>query len=87
MRSIDKLVAGMTDISQLQKYVVRDSKGMKGHLNVTYNDVKENEEPKVQSEMVPCEEPPVKPGNEENSEKVDESLHEHPDDMKDSLWF
>ena len=40
MRSIDKLVAGMTDISQLQKDVVHDSKGMKGHLNLTYNDVK-----------------------------------------------
>ena len=45
MRSIDKLVVGTTDISQLQKDVVRDSKGKKGHLNVTYNDVKENEEP------------------------------------------
>ena len=86
MRSIDKLVAGMTHISQLQKDVVRDSKGKKGHLNVTYNDVKENKEPNVQSEVVPHEEPPVKPGNEENSEKVDESLHEHPDDMKDSLF-
>ena len=86
MRSIDKLVVGMTDISQLQKDVVRDSKGMKGHLNVTYNDVKENEEPNVQSEVVPHEEPPVKSGNEENSKKVDESLHEHPDDMKDSLF-
>ena len=40
MRSIDKLVAGTTDISQLQKDVVRDSKGMKGHLNLTYNDVR-----------------------------------------------
>ena len=48
MRSIDKLVAGTIDISQLQKDVVCDSKGMKGHLNLTYNDVKENEEPKVQ---------------------------------------
>ena len=47
MRSIDKLVAGTTDISQLQKDVVHDSKGMRGHLNVTYNDVKENEEPNV----------------------------------------
>ena len=86
MRSIDKLVAGMTDISQLQKDVVCDSKGMKGHLNVSYNDVKENEEPNVQSEVVPHEEPPVKPGNEENSEKVDEPLQERPDDMKDSLF-
>ena len=86
MRSIDKLVAGITDISQLQKDVVRDSKGMKGHLNVTYNDVKENEEPNVQSEVVPHEEPPGKSGNEENSEKVDESLHEPPDDMEDSLF-
>ena len=42
MRSIDKLVAGTTDISQSQKDVVRDSKGMKGHLNLTYNNVKEN---------------------------------------------
>ena len=82
MRSIDKLVAGMTDISQLQKDVVRDSKGMKGHLNLTYNDVKENEEPNVQSEVVTCEEPPVKPANGENSEKV----NEHPDDTKDSLF-
>ena len=72
MRSIDKLVAGTTDISQLQKDVVRDSKGMKGHLNLTYNDVKENEEPKVQSEVGTREEPPVKPANEENSDKVDE---------------
>ena len=80
MRSIDKLVAGTTDISQLQKDVVHDSKGMKGHLNVSYNDVKENEEPDVQSEVVPCEEPPVKPVHEDNSEKVDELLHEHPDD-------
>ena len=55
MRSIDKLVAGTTDISQLQKDVVHDSKGMKGHLNLTYNDVKENEEPNVQSEVVTCE--------------------------------
>ena len=45
---------------------------MKSHLNVTYNDVKENEEPNVQSEVVNHEEPPVKPANEENSEKVDE---------------
>ena len=82
MRSIDKLVAGMTDISQLQKDVVRDSKGMKGHLNLTYNDVKENEEPNVQSEVVTHEEPPVKPANGENSEKVDE----RPDDTKDSLF-
>ena len=82
MRSIDKLVAGMTDISQLQKDVVRDSKGMKGHLNLTYNDVKENEEPNVQSEVVTREEPPVKPANGENSEKVDE----RPDDTKDSLF-
>ena len=82
MRSIDKLVAGTTDISQLQKDVVRDSKGMKGHLNLTYNDVKENEEPNVQSEVVTREEPPVKPANGENSEKVDE----HPDDTKDSLF-
>ena len=82
MRSIDKLVAGTTDISQLQKDVVRDSKGMKGHLNLTYNDVKENEEPNVQSEVVTHEEPPVKPANRENSEKV----HEHPDDTKDSLF-
>ena len=82
MRSIDKLVAGTTDISQLQKDIVHDSKGMKGHLNVTYNDVKENEEPNVQSEVVTHEEPPVKPANEENSEKV----NEHPDDMKDSLF-
>ena len=82
MRSIDKLVAGTTDISQLQKDVVHDSKGMKGHLNLTYNDVKENEEPNVQSEVVTHEEPPVKPANGENSEKVDE----HPDDTKDSLF-
>ena len=82
MRSIDKLVAGTTDISQLQKDVVRDSKGMKGHLNLTYNDVKENEEPNVQSEVVTHEEPPVKPANGENSEKVDE----RPDDTKDSLF-
>ena len=82
MRSIDKLVAGTTDISQLQKDVVRDSKGMKGHLNLTYNDVKENEEPKVQSEVGTREEPPVKPANEENSDKVDE----RPDDTKDSLF-
>ena len=82
MRSIDKLVAGTTDISQLQKDVVCDSKGMKGHLNLTYNDVKENEEPNVQSEVVTCEEPPVKPANGENSEKV----NEHPDDTKDSLF-
>ena len=82
MRSIDKLVAGMTDTSQLQKDVVRDTKGMKGHLNVTYNDVKENEEPNVQSEVVTHEEPSVKPANEENSEKVDE----RPDDTKDSLF-
>ena len=72
MRSIDKLMAGTIDISQLQKDVVRDSKGMKGHLNLTYNDVKENEEPKVQSEVGTREEPPVKPANEENSDKVDE---------------
>ena len=82
MRSIDKLVAGMTDISQLQKDVVRDSKGMKGHLNVTYNDVKENEEANVQSEVGTHKEPPVKPAYEENSEKVDEHL----DDTKDSLF-
>ena len=82
MRSIDKLVAGMTDISQLQKDVVRDSKGMKGHLNLTYNDVKENEEPNVQSEVVTREEPPVKPANGENSEKV----YERPDDTKDSMF-
>ena len=55
---------------------------MKGHLNLTYNDVKENEEPNVQSEVVTREEPPVKPVNGENSEKV----NEHPDDMKDSLF-
>ena len=82
MRSIDKLVAGMTDISQLQKDVVHDSKGMKGHLNLTYNNVKENEEPNVQSEVVTYEEPPVKPANGENSKKVDERS----DDMKDSLF-
>ena len=82
MRSIDKLVAGTTDISQLQKDVVRDSKGMKGHLNLTYNDVKENEEPNVQSEVVTHEEPPLKPANGENSEKIDE----RPDDTKDSLF-
>ena len=83
MRSIDKLVAGMTDISQLQKDVVYDSKGMKGHLNLTYNDVKENEEPNVQSEVVTREEPPVKPANGEISEKVDG----HPDDVKDSCFL
>ena len=55
---------------------------MKGHLNLTYNDVKENEEPNVQSEVVTHEEPPVKPANGENSEKV----NEHPDDTKDSLF-
>ena len=86
MRSIDKLVAEMTVISQLQKDVVHDAKGMKGHLNVTYNDVKENEEPNVQCEVVPNEEPPVKPGNKENSKKVDEPFHECPDDTKDSLF-
>ena len=86
MRSIEKLVVGMTDISQLQKDVVRDSKGMKGHLNVTYNDVKENEEPNRQSAIAPYEDPPVKSGNEEDSQKVDESLQEQPDDMKDSLF-
>ena len=86
MRSIDKLVVGTTDISQLQKDVVRDSKGMKGHLNVTYNDVKENEEPNRQSAIAPNEDPPVKSGNEEDSQKVDESLQEQPDDMKDSLF-
>ena len=31
----------------IAKDVVQHSKGMKGHLNVTYNDVKENEEPNV----------------------------------------
>ena len=75
-------MAGTTDICQLQKDVVCDSKGMKGHLNLTYNDVKENEEPKVQSEVGTCEEPPVKPANEENSDKVDECQ----DDTKDSLF-
>ena len=55
---------------------------MKGHLNLTYNDVKENDEPNVQSEVVTHEEPPVKPANGDNSEKV----NEHPDDTKDSLF-
>ena len=86
MRSIDKLVAGTTDISQLQKDAVQFSKATKGHLNITYNDVKENEEPNVQSEVVPHEESAVKSGNEENNEKVDESLNECLDDMKDLLF-
>ena len=64
MRNIDKLVVGMTDISQLQKDVARDSKGIKVHLNVTYKDVKENEEPNRQSAIAPNEDPPLKSGNE-----------------------
>ena len=59
-----------------------DSIGMKGHLNLTYNDVKENEEPNVQSEVGTHQEPPVKPANEENSDKMDE----RPGDTKDSLF-
>ena len=80
MRNIDKLVVGTTDISQLQKDVVRDSKGIKVHLNVTYNDVKENEEPNGQSAIAPNEDPPLKSGNEQDIQKVDESLQEQPDD-------
>ena len=86
MRSIDKLVAGTTDILQLQKDVVLHAKGIKGHMNVSYNEVKENEEPKLQSEVVPHEDSPVKSVNDENNEKVDESLQEHPNDTKDSLF-
>ena len=86
MRNIDKLVVGTTDISQLQKDVARDSKGIKVHLNVTYNDVKENEEPNRQSAIAPNEDPPLKSGNEQDIQKVDESLQEQPDDTKDSLF-
>ena len=80
--SIEKLLVGTTDISQMQRDVVLQSKGVKSHMNVSYNDVKENEEPNLQSEVVPQEESPVKAGNEENNEEV----HEHPDDNKDSLF-
>ena len=40
IQSIQKFVAGTTDLKKLQEDVMLQSKSVKGHLNITFNEVK-----------------------------------------------
>ena len=86
MRSIHKFVAGTTDLKKLQEDVVLQSKSVKGHLNVTFNEVKVPNENIAKPEMCAAEKSPEKLSDQENQPPLDKSVEQAADDMKDSLF-
>ena len=86
MQSIHKFVAGTIDLKKLQEDVVLQSKSVKGHLNVTFNEVKVPDESIAKPEMCAPDKSPEKLSDQENQPPLDKSVEQAADDMKDSLF-
>ena len=86
MQSIHKFVAGTTDLKKLQEDVVLQSKSVKGHLNVTFNEVKVPDEKIPKPEMYAPDKSPEKLSDQEYHPPLDKSVEQAADDMKGSLF-
>ena len=81
MGSIQKFVSGFTDLTKLQEDVVLQSKSVKGHLNVTMNEVHDENFPKP--DMSATDKFPEKVVDQENQPPLDKSVEQAADDTKD----
>ena len=84
MRSIQKFVAGTTDLTKLQEDVVLQSKSVIGHLNVTMNEV--HDENFAKPDMSAPDKFPEKVVDQENQPPLDKSVEQASNDTKDSLF-
>ena len=79
-------MAGTTDLKKLQEDVVLQSRSVKGHLNVTFNEVKVPDENIAKPEMCAADKSPEKLSDQENQPLLDKSVEQAADDTKDCLF-
>ena len=77
-------MAGTTDLIKLQEDVVLQSKSVKGHLNVTMNEV--HDENFTKPDMSATDKFPEKVVDQENQPPLDKSVEQAADDTKDLLF-
>ena len=74
-------MAGTTDLTKLQEDVVLQSKSVKGHLNITKNEV--HDENFAKPDMSATDKFPEKVVDQENQPPLDKSVEQVADDTKD----
>ena len=78
-------MAGTTDLTKLQEDVVLQSKSIKGHLNVTMNEV--DDENFAKPDMSATDKFPEKVVDQENQPPLDKSVEQAADDTKKIRYF